>query len=959
MHVNGLDHAKHFALQLPIALAAVLFASLALSVSTYAAQLTGTVANVGGSPINQATVTACSSPVSLCGIGTASTIADAQGGFSLTLNPGTYTIYAYAGGYLGRFYGDTTWIFPLTPSSATDVTVESDDVGIGQISLDAGDGSSRFCSEPRQGLSNLTKIEAIRPNESSFTDLPIDGAAGAQIGCRVTDLSNGQRVELHLADGTTELSSVLPPATRVKFSFGSPEGKEPHILQVVGGIDQGLSYKSNGYTVSLKTADQISGTLPGILPSRLVFTSAEKPDKLLDLGGDPFKGLVIATNGQFKNNPYVKDKGEPKFSQNLEIEGSTLFAADKGRAQVLLPQALLDWWQAPYSQYLTYLNKSASPLGNVSAQKTTNGALLEAGFTFTSSTTLSWRIPAKYLQRRSRVKQKSFRPNCVVLHEADLPWIAPSKSRMLRVKINCRKRSVLRAWLLGPTKKQIAYLGARNTKGRTTKTHRWRLPRNLRRNHYTLKVRAARAKKKKAEISFVPIRKGVPTIHRGRHSGRTKHGSSRANRINGSSRNDRLFGYGNSDRLRGRRGNDLLQGGPGSDRLWAGSGLDILIGGLGNDVLRGNSGNDLLIAGMGEDRIYGGTGNDMIRAGSGNDQINPGNGDDFVQASDGDDVIREAFGNDRLSGGNGMDRILGRRGSDHITGGEGDDRLYGGPGRDSINGGQGNDLLKGQRSPDILNGGPGNDNIHGGSNPDYILGGPGDDRIFPGGDTDTVDAGAGDDYIDSADHLKEEIDCGSGKDTIRMYRYKSALPGSYTNEDKVKRCEIKVYVPYSDDTSSDDPSKAGNVISGTKKSDTLKGTIGPDTILGRDGNDVIFGKAGDDVLEGEKGNDRIRGGSGKDTMSGRSGNDWMWGGSGNDVINGNRGNDHLYGGSGNDRIRGGFGKDVIRGGPGNDRIVSVGPKNEIDRISCGRGKDVVHANRRDRVTKSCEKVVRR
>ncbi len=825
MHANGRDPARSFVLQLPRVMAAVFFASLFLSVSAHAAQLSGTVASSTGSPINQASVIACDTSVSLCGAGIASTITDAQGGFSLTTGAGTYTVYAYAAGYLGRFYGDATWNFPLVPSSATAVTVESDDQDVGQIDLDVGDGSSRFCSKPRQGLSILTKLEVLRPDESSFTDLPIDGATGAQIGCRVTDTSNGQRVELHLADGTTELSSVLPPATRVKFTFSAPEGKEPHILLVIGGIDQGVSYQGNLHTIELKTAEQISGILPGILPSRLAFTSFEKPDKLLDLGGDPFKGLVIATNGQFKEDPYIKDKKEPKFSQNLEIEGSTLFAADKGRSQVLIPQALLDWWQAPYSQYLTYLNKSTSPLSNVSAQKVANGALLEAGFTFTSETTLSWRIPAEYLQKRPSVKQKSFRPNCVVLHDAELPWTSLSKSRMTRVKINCRKRSILRAWLLGPAKKQIAYLGARNTRGRTTKTHRWRLPKNLRSDHYTLKVRAARAKKKKAEISFVPVRKGVPTIYRGHRSGRTKHGSSRANRINGSSLNDRLFGYADNDNLRGRRGNDLLQGGPGSDNLWAGSGLDILIGGPGNDVLRGNSGNDLLIAGSGEDRIYGGTGNDMIRAGSDNDQINPGNGDDFVQASNGDDVIREAFGNDRLSGGDGMDRILGRRGSDHITGGEGNDRLYGGPGRDSINGGPGDDLVRGQRSPDILNGGSGNDSLHGGANPDYISGGTGDDRIHPDGDNDTVDAGAGDDYIDSADHLKEDIDCGPGKDTIRMYRYKSALPGSYTNEDKIKRCENKVYVPYSDDTVPDDPSEAGNVISGTKKATLLRARL--------------------------------------------------------------------------------------------------------------------------------------
>ncbi len=945
--------------QLPIVLAAVALGTLLLPGLSLAASVTGKVENATGSPISQASVVACGAAKSLCGAGVTSTSTDSSGQFSLQLDPGNYQLHAYAAGHSGRFFGDATWNFPLTPSNATLITVEGDDVDSGTINLDAGDVNTRFCSEPRLGQPNLEKIEVLRAGMSSFEDLAIDGSEGAQVGCRITDGGDRQRVELHLADGGTELSSALPPTTRVRFTFAAPSSKEPHFLLAEAEVGEGMTYEIGGYKVDLQTAEKISGTLPGILPSRLAFTSIERPEKLKKLGGDPFKGLVLATNGQFSEDPHVKDKGKPSFDQRLFIEGSTLFGADRGYVQALVPQALLDWWQAPYSQYLTHLNNSSSPLRRIEARKTSNGALLKANFTFTAKTTLSWRVPKEYLQKRRTVKQKSFRPNCVALQMNELPWISPTKSRLLRVRINCRKRSVLRAWLLGPTKKQIAYLGARRTRGRTTKIHRWRLPKKLRREHYTLKVRAARAKTSRAGVKYVPVRKGVPTLNRGRRIGRTKHGSSRSNNFNGSSRNDRLFGYSGNDRLRGRRGNDLLKGGPGMDHLRGGSGLDSLSGGPGDDVLRGNSGNDLLIGGSGDDRLYGGTGNDMIRAGPGIDQINPGNGDDRVQAGDGDDVIREAYGNDRLSGGPGNDRILASRGSDHVTGGEGDDRIYGGPGLDTINGGPGNDVIRGQRSPDIIDGGLGNDTLYGGSNPDYMLGGPGDDRIYPGSDLDTVNAGTGDDYIDSADHHKEEIDCGPGQDTVRMYRYKSALPGAYTDEDKLKHCEHVIVVPYTDDAAADDPSKAGNVISGTKKKDTLRGTKGPDTILGRDGNDVIFGLGGKDVLEGEKGNDRIRGGPDNDTISGRNGSDWLWGGSGNDRINGNRGNDHIYGGSGNDRISGGFGNDIIRGGPGNDRIVTVGPKNEVDRISCGRGYDVVHANRRDRVARSCEKVVRR
>lgn len=958
MHITERDPARSFTVRLPIVMAAVILPLLFFSTPSYAFSLTGTVSNSSGSPINHAFVIACESSSSICGSGATSDTTDTQGRFSLTVSKDSYTVYAYADGYLGRFYGDSILSFPLKPSTATVFTVD-DDLDIGQINLDPGDAGTRFCTEPRSGLANLVKIEIRKPDQSTFADLAIDSAAGAQVGCRITDATDRQRVELLLADGSTELSSILPPATQVKFSFVSPEERQPHLMLAIGAIDRGISYLGDIYAVELKTAEQISGTLPGILASRLDFTSIIRPEKLMKLGGEPFRGLVLATNGEFKQDPYVKDELEPSFSQDLQIPGETLFAADRGHVQALIPKGLIDWWQAPYTQYLAYLNKSSNPLSDVEASSLEASAILGARFTFSSKTTLSWRVPEEYLQKRPVIKQNSLRPNCVVVHRGELPWLSPSKSRLVSAKINCRKRSVLRAWLLGPTKKQVAYLGARRMNGRTTRTQRWRMPRKLRSDHYTLKVRAARAKKSGGQISFVPIRKGIPTVNRGRRSGRTRHGSSRSNRINGSSLNDRLFGYAGSDLQRGRRGNDLIRGGPGLDRLWGGAGLDILIGDADKDFLSGNSGNDLLISGPGEDRVYGGTGNDMIQAGGGNDQINPGDGDDSVQGSAGDDVIREAFGNDRLSGGDGDDYILGARGGDQITGGEGNDRLFGGPGRDSIVAGLGGDLIQGQRGPDTIDAGSGNNLVYGGANPDYILAGSGNDRVYPGSDTDTVDTGAGDDYIDSADHLKEEIDCGSGNDNVRMYRYKSPLPGAYTNEDKVKRCEQKEFVPYSDSNTPDDPSEAGNVISGTKKSDTLKGTKGPDTILGSDGNDVIFGMLGNDVLEGEKGNDRVRAGGGDDIISGRSGNDWIWGGSGNDRIYGNRGRDHIYGGSGSDRIHGGFGRDVIRAGAGNDRVVTVGPKKEVDRISCGRGRDVVHANRNDRVSRSCEKVVRR
>lgn len=58
-----------------------------------------------------------------------------------------------------------------------------------------------------------------------------------------------------------------------------------------------------------------------------------------------------------------------------------------------------------------------------------------------------------------------------------------------------------------------------------------------------------------------------------------------------------------------------------------------------------------------------------------------------------------------------------------------------------------------------------------------------------------------------------------------------------------------------------------------------------------------------------------------------------------------------------DRIRGSSHPDRVRAGRGNDRIfVRGGGK---DYIRCGPGRDTVYADKRDRVSKDCERVIRR
>ena len=74
-------------------------------------------------------------------------------------------------------------------------------------------------------------------------------------------------------------------------------------------------------------------------------------------------------------------------------------------------------------------------------------------------------------------------------------------------------------------------------------------------------------------------------------------------------------------------------------------------------------------------------------------------------------------------------------------------------------------------------------------------------------------------------------------------------------------------------------------------------------------------------------------------------------------IDGTRFADRICGRQGADRIHPQGGKDVVTAGGGAD-VVSAAD-GEVDRISCGAGRDTVVADRRDRVARDCERVERR
>ena len=145
-------------------------------------------------------------------------------------------------------------------------------------------------------------------------------------------------------------------------------------------------------------------------------------------------------------------------------------------------------------------------------------------------------------------------------------------------------------------------------------------------------------------------------------------------------------------------------------------------------------------------------------------------------------------------------------------------------------------------------------------------------------------------------------------------------------------------------------------LRGTEGNDKIEGTRADEFIVGLGGTDNILARGGKDCLSGGDGDDRIVGGGRGDIVDGGAGNDGIKGGAGADAIDGGDGNDKILGGAAKDEIIGGPGKDSLRGSSGSDDIDAAdGSK---DKINCGAGnKDVVHADKKDKVSKTCERVV--
>ena len=226
---------------------------------------------------------------------------------------------------------------------------------------------------------------------------------------------------------------------------------------------------------------------------------------------------------------------------------------------------------------------------------------------------------------------------------------------------------------------------------------------------------------------------------------------------------------------------------------------------------------------------------------------------------------------------------------------------------------------------------------------DRFTGSDAPNRFQSPGGSDVFAGEGGDDYLNTRDVRRDleesgamapdQVSCGSGKDVADV-----------DDRDSVTAdCEIVI--------------RTDGIATLTDAADTFRAQRPGLTIFALAGNDVIFAGSAR-VVSGGAGNDRITLQSTSDvTANGNDGNDWIYGLVGRDRIIGGAGHDKLYGERSADRIDGGAGRDGINAGQGDD-VVRV-RDGEVDRVKCSSGRDVVVADRRDRVQRDCERVSRR
>ena len=464
------------------------------------------------------------------------------------------------------------------------------------------------------------------------------------------------------------------------------------------------------------------------------------------------------------------------------------------------------------------------------------------------------------------------------------------------------------------------------------------------------------------------------------------------------------------DHLDGGDGGDRLEGGAGRDVMDGGPGVDTLLSFGGNDVLDGGAGDDALSAEEGDDELHGGEGRDILCGGDGADEEHGGPGGDEVGVSfTSDRYSCVDLGSDKLYGDDGDDTLEAGPTSGFLLGGSdlplpgpsssvnGADLLQGGQGRDTVNyagrtaavsvslngraddgsagegdevaddveavvGGDGDDSLSGGARPDRLDGGAGADALSGGGGDDALLGGvrdAGADRLAGEEGADALDGGPGPDRLDG----------GPGGDKLAGAGGDDMLEGGVDGDALTGGPGLDELHGGPGD---DDLAGAGPRMVGADGDDRLVGGAGTDTLAGGPGDDVLAGGPGPDRLAGEAGErDAVDyraarsavtvsfDGRPDDGEAGESDNvgtdvERLVGSPADETATGTARAEVLQGSDGEDHLADGGGRDVLSGGAGGDALWAR--DGDVDRVACGRGRDLAVVDAIDRIESDCEHV---
>jgi Ca2+-binding RTX toxin-like protein len=218
---------------------------------------------------------------------------------------------------------------------------------------------------------------------------------------------------------------------------------------------------------------------------------------------------------------------------------------------------------------------------------------------------------------------------------------------------------------------------------------------------------------------------------------------------------------------------------------------------------------------------------------------------------------------------------------------------------------------------------------------DVVQGGGGDDRLVTIDVEQCPDEPAGSGCPGTVDR----VECGPGFDIV---------DGDIADE-VAEDCELVA---------------RNGGIRGTNADDRITGFRPGLSIGGESGDDRIVG-LGSDSLGGGSGNDVIRAGSrwtrrtkGQNSLGGGSGNDLIFGSRRREFVSAGKGNDTVRTYGNKDEIQTLAGNDRVFAGAGNDFVVVKDRGAQRDRVKCGAGRDIVVVDRRDVVSRDCERVTR-